>query len=301
MTNAGPFGNLPRQVRVRDMTLRDGLQSLPQVLPLAAKLELYDALAKANVTDFQVTSFMNPARVPQLADAEAFWRALEGKPGRRDVLIANPRGLDRAIAANALEVETVVSASAAYNLKNTHRSREESMAEIVAMTKIAQDAGVRFSASLANCFHCFFEGRIESGLVVDMIGRLAETGITEIGLADTTGFATPDAVYELFARAKGAYPAVTFGAHLHDTQGRGLANAVAALQAGVDWFDAALAGLGGSPFTPGVGGNLSLEMLVDTLTEMDIATGIDPALAIEAGKAAARLIGGSGGTAPAAA
>ena len=96
--SAGPFGNLPRQVRVRDMTLRDGLQSLPQVLPLAAKLELYDALAAANVTDFQVTSFMNPARVPQLADAEAMWRALVGRPGRRDVLIANPRGLDRAIA-----------------------------------------------------------------------------------------------------------------------------------------------------------------------------------------------------------
>src|SRR5919202_3625941 len=95
----GPFGSLPRQVRVRDMTLRDGLQSLPQVLPLAVKLELYEALATANVADFQVTSFMNPARVPQLADAEALWQALKGRPGRRDVLIANPRGLDRAIAA----------------------------------------------------------------------------------------------------------------------------------------------------------------------------------------------------------
>ncbi|HEY0524152.1 MAG TPA: hydroxymethylglutaryl-CoA lyase [Stellaceae bacterium] len=297
---AGPFGNLPRRVRIRDMTLRDGLQSLPQVLPLAVKLELYEALAKANVTDFQVTSFMNPARVPQLADAEALWQALEGRPGHRDVLIANPRGLDRAIAANAREVETVISASAAYNLKNTHRSREDSMAEIVAMTKVAHDAGVQFSASVANCFHCFFEGRIDSGLALDMIGRLTELGMTEIGLADTTGYATPDTVYDLFARAKAAYPTVAFGAHLHDTQGRGLANAVAALQAGIDWFDAALAGLGGSPFTPGVGGNLSLEMLVDTLGEMGIATGIDPGLAIEAGKAAARLVG-SGGTTPAAA
>lgn len=280
-----PFDAVPRSVRVRDMTLRDGLQSLPAVLPTSAKVEIYDALVRAGVRDLQVTSFVNPARVPQLGDAEDLWRALAGRPERRSVLVANMRGYDRARAAGADEIEAVVSVSEAYNAKNARRTVRQSLDEIAAM---ARGAETPITIGLANCYHCVLEGRIDRARVMAVVGELAGYGVREIGLSDTTGYATPDQVHALSAEARAAFPEVTFGAHLHDTRGRGVANAVAALQAGVAWLDTALAGLGGSPFAPGVGGNLSTEAVVDTLAEMGVATGVDTAAIVEAGKLVGR-------------
>ena len=281
MTN--PFDSLPRTVRIRDMTLRDGLQSLPAVLPTSAKLEIYDALTRAGVRDLQVTSFVNPARVPQLGDAEDLWRALAERPERKSVLVANMRGFERAVAAGAEEIEAVVSVSEAYNAKNAHRTVRQSLDEIAEMAGRAREAGTPLTIAMANCYHCVFEGRIDRTKVMAVVGELVERGVREIGLSDTTGFATPDHVHGLSAEARAAFPEVTFGAHLHDTRGRGVTNAVAALQAGIAWFDTALAGLGGSPFAPGVGGNLSTEAVVDTLAGMGIETGIDTGRIVEAG------------------
>ncbi len=281
---------LPRQVHIRDMTLRDGLQSLPETVALADKLRIYEALARAGVRDFQVTSFVNPDRVPQLADAEQFWAALAGRGGRHNVLIANRRGFDRAVAAGALDMEMVISASEAYNRINARRTPGQSLAELEAIAADATASGARLSAVVANAFHCKHQGWIPANRVMSMVARLAGAGIQEISLADTTGFATPDRIEDIFDRVRTAFPSLRLGAHLHDTKGRGMINALAAVSAGADWLDAALAGLGGSPFTPGVGGNLSLEMLVDLLAELGIATGIDPEAATEAGRVTAALL-----------
>jgi hydroxymethylglutaryl-CoA lyase len=217
------------------------------------------------------------------------------------VLIANRRGFDRAVAAGALDMEMVISASEAYNRINARRSPEESLDELAAMTADAAAVGAKVAVVVANAFHCKHEGWIAEEAVMRIAERLTAKGVDEISLADTTGFATPDRVAGLVARVRTAGSDLRIGAHLHDTKGRGLVNAIAAVSAGADWLDAALAGLGGSPFTPGVGGNLSLETLVDTLTDMGVDTGIDPAAAIEAGRVTAEILGVEGAAAGSAA
>lgn len=285
-----PWKALPRTLRLRDVTLRDGLQNLEKVLPTAAKLELYHALVAAGVSELQVTSFVNPARVPTLADAEDLWATLAPEPQRLSVLVANPRGLTRALAAGVGEVEAVISVSRTYNEKNAHRTPEQSLAEIAQMAAEARDAGIKFSAAVANAFHCFFEGDIAPALVIDTVGRLADLGLREIGLADTTGLAQPDRIWDLFDEARRLWPHVGFGGHTHDTRGRGLVNALAAAQAGAVWLDATLAGLGGSPFTAGVGGNLSIETAAAALAGLGIDTGIDPDRIVVAGELAGKLV-----------
>lgn len=286
----GPF-RTTSFVRVRDMTLRDGLQSIPAILSTKSKLDIYDALVTAGLEDLQVTSFVNPSRVPQLSDAEELCAALTKRPERRSVLVANMRGFERAVAAGAKEIEAVVSVSETYNEKNAHRMVRQSMNEIRAMAEAAIQSDSTLTVGLANCYHCVFEGRIETSAVLAIIGELAKSGIAQIGISDTTGYATPDQVYDLSQMALANFPQISFGAHLHDTRGRGLANAIAALTAGIAWFDAALAGLGGSPFAPGMGGNLSLETLVDSLTAMGIQTGVDANRVFKVGAFVGTIIG----------
>ena len=255
--------------------MRDGLQSVPVILTTEEKLKIYDALISIGIANLQVTSFVSPARLPQLSDAEDLYASLATKSARHSVLVANMRGFERALAAGAREIEAVVSLSESYNQKNAHRSVRQSLLEIAAMTEQARAAGVALTVGLANCYHCVFEGTIPLDGVFSVVSDLVDLGINEICLCDTTGFATPEQVYELSKKAMQSFPCVEFGAHLHDTRGRGLANAMAALAAGINWFDAALAGLGGSPFAPGMGGNLSLETLVDSLAAMGVSTGVD--------------------------
>jgi hydroxymethylglutaryl-CoA lyase len=290
IAGGGAFGTLPAAVTIRDVTLRDGLQSLRALLPTASKVELYDALVTAGVKDLQVTSFVNPVRVPQLADAESLVAALFGRPGSRSVLVANLRGFERAVVAGATEIEAVVSLSETYNGKNAHRSVRQSLDEIRAMAAQSREQGIVLAVALANCYHCVFEGAIALARPQAAISELHDYGFHKVMLCDTTGYATPSQVYELSMNARASFPGIDFGAHLHDTRGRGVANAVAALLAGITWFDAALSGLGGSPFAPGMGGNLSLESLTDTLSEMGIETGIDVHGIAEVGKLIRTLV-----------
>ena len=270
-----PCGRLPDRIRIRDMTLRDGLQSLPITLPTDEKIRLFDGLLAAGVQELQVASFVNPARVPQMADAEPLWSRLAARQGEKSVLVANWRGFERAVAAGCPLIEAVVSVSEWYNEKNAHRSSADLLAEISRMAGSCRGQGRRLGVGLANSFHCMAEGRIAPGKVMDLVARLSSSGVSEISLCDTTGHAAPDHVFDLCAAARRQFPGAVFGAHLHDTRGRGLANAMAALHAGIGWFDATLAGLGGSPFLPGAGGNLSLEAFADMLETMGVATGLD--------------------------
>jgi hydroxymethylglutaryl-CoA lyase len=284
------FATLPSAVRIRDVTLRDGLQGLSAFLPTQSKIAVYCALLSAGVKDFQITSFVSPARVPQLRDAEALVQALCRHGGARSVLVANLRGFERAVLAGATEIEAVVSLSETYNEKNAHRSVRQSLQEIRTMLLRSNQDGVGVQVALANCYHCVFEGAIELARVRDAISALHGYGVGKIMLCDTTGYATPIQVYRLSLNARTGFPAVQFGGHLHDTRGRGMANSLAALMAGIVWFDTAVAGLGGSPFAPGMGGNLSLESLTDALTEMGIETGIRLEGVLEAGRLIRTLV-----------
>lgn len=288
--------SLPASVQVRDVTLRDGLQSVARTVPLADKLRLYRALARTGVPELQVTSFVSPARLPQLADAPELWAALRGKVDeaarpttRLNVLVANTRGYERAVACGALDIEAVLAVSETYSRKNAGRSREQALQEVLDMLGQSELDSASVCVSLANTFHCVYEGAIDPAEVREMVRTLHGSGAREILLCDTTGHAHPDAVFALCGELRQAYPDVRFGAHLHDTRGRGLANALAALQAGVTWFDAALGGLGGSPFAPGVGGNLSLELLLEMLHGMEIKTGIDLPAVLEAAQLVSEL------------
>jgi hydroxymethylglutaryl-CoA lyase len=289
MFRAVPFESLPSKVRIRDVTLRDGLQSISTVIPTQSKLELHYALVDAGLRELQVTSFVNPRLLPQLGDAESLWAAVASRNVRNSVLVASPAGFDRAVKAGAREMEAVVSVSETFNMKNVRRAPRQSLDEIATMAERSREAGCRLTVAIANCYHCVFEGKTEPAKVFDVVSECNDYGIRDVLLCDTTGYATPDAVHSLSTEARTRFPVITFGTHLHDTRGRALANAIVALTAGIDWFDAALAGLGGCPFAPGVGGNLSLEMFVDTLHAMGTETGIDSDRLLKVGSSLSSL------------
>ena len=192
-----------------------------------------------------------------------------------NVLVANLRGFERAVEAGVKSVDAVLSVSNAYNKKNANRSTLDSANEITLMLSRAAHAGFTVGISMANCFHCFTEGKIDPEAVLALTRGFHDAGARTVWLSDTTGHAEPDDITRLSERAMKV--GVEVGIHLHDTQGRAGENAIAAYKAGVRRFDAVLSGLGGSPFTPGVGGNLSLETAQAVFTGAGIATGLDPA------------------------
>ncbi len=262
-------------LQLRDVTLRDGLQNLPEILSTADKLGILDALIAAGVKEFQLTAFVNPARVPQMADAEVMYAEGVKRGLTPNVLVANLRGFERAVEAGVKSVDAVLSASNAYNRKNANRTTLESANEIAIMLSRSAHSDCTVGISLANCFHCFTEGEIDPEIVLALSRGFHDAGARTVWLSDTTGHAKPEAVSRLAERT--AQIGVEVGLHLHDTQGRAGENAIAGYNAGVRRFDAVLSGLGGSPFTPGVGGNLSMETAHAVFTAAGIATGLDPA------------------------
>jgi len=258
---------------LRDVTLRDGLQSVPEILTTEEKLGLFKSLVDAGVKDFQLTSFVNPARIPQLADAEKFYELAKDNEVHMAALVANLKGFERAKNAGVQVIDAVLSASENYNKKNSSRTMEESASEIEIMLGRAAHANATVDVSLANCFHCFAEGIIDPERVLMLTKRFHNAGTRTVWLSDTTGHAEPRAVSNLVKNA--CHIGVDIGMHLHDTLGRAGDNALAAYEAGARRFDVVLGELGGSPFTPGVGGNLSLETAIEVFTKAGIQTGVD--------------------------
>lgn len=248
--------------RVRDVTLRDGLQSLPVVIPTAAKVALYRHLVAAGITEAQVTSFVSPRLLPQLADAEELWQALRPLPGVKGALIANYKGYERARAAGVDRLEMVLAISPTYNQRNNGRSREETWTEIMAMAAQANADGIHLAVVLSTSWYCFYEGDTPIESLLYWATQVANLGIPELGMADTTGAAKAPEVYRRVRAVRNAFPHVFLRVHLHEG-GSGLDNARAALDAGADGVDAALLGLGGSPFAGEVVGNLDLRRLYE--------------------------------------
>jgi hydroxymethylglutaryl-CoA lyase len=285
---------LPPRVRIREVGPRDGFQNEPEVIPTSEKIRLIELLGRTGLQRIEVTSFVRPDVIPQLADAEQVLEAVRLPDSVAvSVLIPNERGLERALRHRDRfqEINGFLSASETHNQKNVGRSVEESLAGLERTFMRARDAGLRCEGVISTSFGCPYEGQVPVERALGIATRLVDSGCEEIGFGDTTGMANPLQVREFFAAASEALPGVELTAHFHNTRGQGLANVLAALETGVESFESSFGELGGCPVPPGATGNIATEDLASMLHEMGIATGVDLAALIEASRAAQEVLG----------
>jgi hydroxymethylglutaryl-CoA lyase len=261
---------LPTAVDLREVGPRDGLQAEAPV-DVEARVRLIEALLAAGVRHMEIVSFVSPKAVPAMAGAADVVAAVGAPPGvTRTALVPNLKGAHLALEAGVDEISVTIAASRVYNERNVHMTIDESLAAIEQVVAAAADAKVPVDAVLSCAFGSPYEGDIPPPQIAVLARRLLDTGATTLGLADTTGMATPRRIDEVLAETG---PDV--GLHLHETRGTGLVNAYAGLLAGVSRFDCSVGGLGGSPFAAGAAGNVATEDLVAMLDDLGIATGID--------------------------
>ena len=265
------------QIHITDVSLRDGLQNQPIHVDTQVKLELIRRLALAGVRSVEVTSFVSPKAVPQMSDAaDLLSRVMEQLPDlRTSALVPNLKGLERACAAGAREIAVVLSATETMNRKNINMGLSQATEVSVLTLQAAKVLGLQTRAYVAVAFDCPFEGPTSLDTVVDLSRRVHAAGADEVVVADTIGSASPGMVKQLLQVLLQAIPADQLAMHFHDTRGMGVANAWAALEAGIRRFDASAGGIGGCPFSPGAAGNLATEDLVLMAERSGFATGID--------------------------
>ena len=295
--------NLPGTVSIREVGPRDGFQNEPEVIPTERKVELIDALARTGVKRLEVTSFVRPDVIPQLADAAEVLAHIDVPEGVAvSVLIPNERGLDRALALREEddarggrpafeEINVFMSASETHNRKNVNRSIAESLAGLEVVLGRARQEGLRCEGVISTSFGCPYEGRVPPERVLDIAARLRDAGAQEIGFGDTTGMANPRQVGELFALWRDGLDGVELTAHFHNTRGQGLANVLAALEAGIDSYESSFGELGGCPVPAGATGNIASEDLVSMLGEMGIETGVDLDALVACARRAQEVLG----------
>ncbi|HVW81736.1 MAG TPA: hydroxymethylglutaryl-CoA lyase [Mycobacteriales bacterium] len=285
------MSDLPAAVSLREVGPRDGLQNEAPV-STQAKVELLDALSATGVGRIEAVSFVSPKAIPQMADADEVWAGIARNADvRYSALVPNLRGAQRALTAGFREIEVVVSASDTHNRKNVNRSTEESLDEIAELIATAHDAGAKVQVVVATAWGCPYEGDLPVERVVSVAGRALRDGADGISFGDTTGMATPGRVTRLIGELRMAHPDAAVNLHFHNTRGTGLANVVAALQLGVDDFDASVGGLGGCPYAPGASGNVASEELIHMVEDMGVATGVDLEAMIDAAATAERIVG----------
>jgi hydroxymethylglutaryl-CoA lyase len=283
--------DLPRQVSVREVGPRDGLQNEDPV-PTQAKIELIDRLSGTGVERIEAVSFVHPKAIPQMADADAVWQGIRRAPSvRYSALVPNLRGAVRALDSGLTEIEAVVSASDTHNRKNVNRSTAESLDDIAQIIALAHERGATCQVIVSTAWGCPYEGDVPVERVVATASRAVADGADTISFGDTTGMATPGRVQRLVGEFRSQHPATGLNLHFHNTRGTGLANVLAALQLGVTDFDASVGGLGGCPYAPGATGNIATEELVHMVEDMGVGTGIDLAALIDAAADAERIIG----------
>jgi hydroxymethylglutaryl-CoA lyase len=273
---------LPRRMEIVEVGPRDGLQNESAQVPTPVKLEFVRRALDAGVRRIEVASFVNPRRVPRMADAEAVFAGL---PHRDDVsyvgLVLNRAGFERAAAAGCREIGMVVFTTDEFNRRNQGVTSAESIRTWREIAASAHEAGIRAQVTISAAFGCPFEGEVPVSRVVEIARALAEAAPFEIAIADTIGVGVPGQVAEIFGRVAEALPGMALRGHFHNTRNTGLANAYAAVVAGAKVLDASLGGLGGCPFAPAATGNIPTEDLVYMLERMGIDTGIDLGRAIE--------------------
>jgi hydroxymethylglutaryl-CoA lyase len=271
-------------IEIVDVAPRDGLQNERRTLPTSAKVALVRRLLDAGVTRVEAVSFAHPKHVPQVADAEA---VLEGVGRRAGVelsgLVLNPRGMDRAVGCGIAAINYVVLCTETFSQRNQHMSVDASIAAWLEIAATAHAAGIRPFVTLSAAFGCPFEGEVPAETVLRVAERVLAGAPAEVVLADTIGVGVPAQVRELVAGCRALAPETVLRGHFHDSRHTGLANALAAIEAGVQVLDASAGGIGGCPFAPGASGNIATEDLAYVLARSGLASGIDAAAMTETG------------------
>jgi hydroxymethylglutaryl-CoA lyase len=266
-------------VTVREVMLRDGLQNLTDFVPTEVKVGIFERLIQSGIRDVEFTSFVNPKAIPQFQDAGEFARkvmALKPPGMTASALVPNLKGAQLALENGVRNLVFVMSVSESHNLNNVRRTPAESVAEAKRIWELRESyPGMAVKISLATVFGCPFEGKIKPETTLSFVREYYQAGFRDMSLADTVGYGNPREIQEVCGLCRKEFPDVTFGIHLHNTRGLGLANSFAAYEAGVRIIDGAVGGLGGCPFAPGASGNTSTEDLVFMFEEMGIQTGID--------------------------
>lgn len=271
-----------RPLEIVEVGPRDGLQNEPEALPIATRREFIERVVGCGIRRIEVASFVNPKRVPQMADADELVRSLPRHAGVHYVgLVLNRRGFDRAIAAGCDEIGMVVVATDTFNQRNQGATTAESVAAWLEMARAAQAAGIRAQVTISAAFGCPYEGEVAPERVVELARNVADGAPIEIAIADSIGAGVPAQVTDLLGRLKQALPGMRLRCHFHNTRNTGIANAWAAVEAGVDVLDASIGGIGGCPFAPAATGNIPTEDLLYMLSRMDIRTGVDLGRTIE--------------------
>jgi hydroxymethylglutaryl-CoA lyase len=287
--------HLPQSVRIREVGPRDGFQNEPEVIATDDKIRLVDALARTGVTRLEVTSFVRADLIPQLADAAGVLSRMSVPDGVAvTVLIPNERGLDNALALRDRfqEIDCFLSASETHNRENVNRSIAESLDGLGRVIGRARDEGLRCEGVISTSFGCPYEGHVPPERVFAIARQLIDAGAEEIAFGDTTGMANPVQVREFFAAARAELgDGVELTAHFHNTRGQGLANVLAALEAGCASFESSFGELGGCPVPAGATGNIATEDLVSMLHEMGVETGIDLGRLLEATRMVSDVLG----------
>jgi hydroxymethylglutaryl-CoA lyase len=282
-----------RRIHIQEVGLRDGLQAECRFVPTPDKIALADLLSGAGLAKIEASSFVSPKAVPVLADAVDVFTGIARAPGVvYSALVPNLRGAERAIGAGVDEMNLVMSASESHNLSNLRMTREQSFAGLLEVAALARRHGVRVNVSLSCSFGCPMEGEVAQQVVLDWCARFAdELGVDGITLCDTTGMAYPTQVRALTQVVRERWPGLELTLHFHNTRGMGLANVLAAIDAGADRFDASLGGIGGCPYAPGATGNVCTEEVVHALELMGYDTGVDLALLLQAARRLQDLVG----------
>jgi hydroxymethylglutaryl-CoA lyase len=268
--------HLPKRVEIHEVVLRDGIQNEKRIVPTAEKVRLVQQLADCGIRRMEISSFVNPKLVPQMADAEELWERIERKKGvMYSALILSEKGLDRAIRCRVPHASVFVSASETHSIRNSNKSVAEAMREALRLIGKAREAGMGVRAGVMNAFGCAYDGKVPVSAVLQHVRDFMKRGPDEIGLADTTGMANPLQSSEVLKQLMDVTGDTPVSVHFHNTRDLGLANVWAAINAGVTIFDSSLGGLGGCPFIPGAKGNIATEDVVHMMSEMDVRTSVD--------------------------
>jgi hydroxymethylglutaryl-CoA lyase len=284
--------HLPDRVSVYEVSPRDGLQNERVTVPLHDKLRLIDALVAAGLRRIEITSFVSPRWIPQLADADELARMALPPPGVSfSALCPNPQGLERAIEADIKEIALFISSSETHNRKNVNKSIADTLKAFEETVGPAREAGMKVRGYVSTVWGCPYEGQIDPERSIEIARRLLDMGCYQVSLSDTIGAGTPKQTAHIVGRALETVEASKIAMHMHDTRGTALSNILVGLELGIRDFDASIGGLGGCPYAPGAAGNVATEDLVYMLHGMGIETGIDLERLVEAGKAAESIVG----------
>lgn len=284
---------LPTEVRIREVGPRDGIQSEKADISTTDKIAFIDALSASGLRYIEAVSFVSPKAVPQMADAREVWAGIERDPDVfYSALVPNRKGAEIGAEVGVDGLQVFIAVTDGYNTRNVGKTVEESYADVKDVVAVARETDLPVEGTLSCSFGDPYEGDVEPARVVEASKRLLDLGIDTISYGDTTGMGTPTRVAAVIEAVREALPQITINLHLHDTRGTGLANVLTALEMGVDYFDASVGGMGGSPFASGATGNIATEDLVHMLTDMGIDSGIDLDKLLDAARIAQGFIGG---------